>query len=41
MAASRGRFDYILPVDADEFIAVASRNVLEAELAAAPADGAL
>jgi hypothetical protein len=41
MAASRGRFDYILPLDVDEFIAVASRNVLEAELAAAPAEGAL
>lgn len=40
-AAARGRFDYILPLDADEFIAVAGRKVLEAELAAAPAEGAL
>ena len=40
-AASRNRFDYILPLDADEFIATASRDVLEAELAAAPAEGAL
>jgi Glycosyl transferase family 2 len=40
-AAARNRFDYILPLDADEFIAAQSRSVLEAELAAAPADGAL
>jgi Glycosyl transferase family 2 len=40
-AASRDRFDYILPLDADEFIATASRNVLEDELAAAPDEGAL
>ena len=40
-AASRSRFDYILPLDADEFIVAANRNMLEAELAAAPEDGAL
>lgn len=40
-AASRDRFDYMLPLDADEFIAAESRSVLETELAAMPADGAL
>jgi hypothetical protein len=40
-AASRGRFDYVLPLDADEFIVAANRDLLEAELAAAPEDGAL
>jgi hypothetical protein len=40
-ATSRERFDYILPLDADEFIVVKDRAVLEAELAAVPDVGAL
>jgi Glycosyl transferase family 2 len=40
-AISRDRFDYILPLDADEFIVAKGRTVLEAELAAAPKLGSL
>jgi hypothetical protein len=40
-AASRESFDFILPLDADEFIAAAGRNALEAELADTPAETAL
>lgn len=40
-ATSRDRFDFILPLDADEFIVARSREELEAELAAIPAVGTL
>lgn len=40
-ATSRERFDYILPLDADEFIVANDRTVLEAELVAVPEVGAL
>jgi hypothetical protein len=35
-AAARGRYDFILPLDADEFIVADGRAALERELAAAP-----
>jgi len=39
--ASGGQWDFVLPLDADEFIVATDRAALEAELAAAPANGAL
>lgn len=40
-AASQESFDYILPLDVDEFIVADGRAALESELAAGPQDGAL
>jgi hypothetical protein len=40
-AANGGHFDFILPLDADEFIVADSRSVLEAELAEMPPVSAL
>lgn len=39
--ANSGQWDFVLPLDADEFIVATDRAALEAELSAAPADGAL
>ncbi len=39
--ANGGHWDFVLPLDADEFIVATDRSALEAELSAAPADGAL
>ena len=39
--ASTGRYDHVLPLDADEFIVADSRAALERELERTPADGVL
>ena len=39
--AARDNYDFIVPLDADEFIAAGSRETLESELAAVPAVGAM
>lgn len=39
--ANSGAWDFVLPLDADEFIVADDRAALEAELRAAPANGAL